>query len=97
MLFQAAAGDTPACTDALTRSVGALPVVAARAMAEGQDAMHALSGKLQVRTDRQAVTARLVMKTYHIQCAILPWRFARFALGQPSSWSCVLELRIQSG
>ena len=45
---QAAAGDTPACTDALTRSVGALPVVAARAMADGSEAMHKLSSQLQV-------------------------------------------------
>ena len=55
---QAAAGDTPACTDALTRSVGALPVVAARAMAEGQEAMHALSSKLQVRCKGYLVPGR---------------------------------------
>jgi len=73
-LLQAAAGDTPACTDALTRSVGALPVVAARAMAEGQEAMHALSGKLQVHFLK---AGRWLEIDRHRLTAVPRWRFAR--------------------
>ena len=72
-VLQAAAGDTPACTDALTRSVGALPVVAARAMAEGQDAMHALSSKLQVHCGRREAPVVAVVRR---QQSLLPFHVA---------------------
>lgn len=48
--MQAAANETPACTSsAPTAEVGALPVVAARALTQGDSAMEDLSSKLQVR------------------------------------------------
>ena len=86
-LLQAAAGDTPACTDALTRSVGALPVVAARAMAEGQEAMHALSGKLQVRILRDR-RWRSVCSDEESPVPVPFFHDARFALWQSLPLSC---------
>ena len=52
---QAAAYETPACTStAPAAEVGALPVVAARALTQGGGAMEELSSALQVRHSRAA-------------------------------------------